>query len=90
VKKLKMRSCQDLALRDGYFRAPREGLIKKTKELFGDPTSRKNFPSLEKKCPNLGSLLLSGAVMWPSQLVVLYFFESSIARGSFCAKIRLY
>ena len=28
VKKLKMRSCQDLALRDGYFRAPREGLIK--------------------------------------------------------------
>jgi hypothetical protein len=26
VKKLKVRSCQDLALRDGYFRAPREGL----------------------------------------------------------------
>ena len=28
-----MRSCQDLALRDGYFRAPREGLIKSIRTL---------------------------------------------------------
>ena len=50
----------------------------------------KNFRCLQKKCPNLRSLLLFGGFMWPSKFVVTYFFGNSVARGSFCAVIHLY
>ena len=43
----------------------------------------KKFPCLEKKCPNLGSLLLSGAIMWLSKLFLLYFLEAALQEDHF-------
>ena len=45
----------------------------------------KKFPYLRKKYPKLGTLLLSGAIMWLSKFIRFYIFGINIARGSFCA-----
>ena len=48
----------------------------------------KKFSYLRKMYPKLGTLLLSGAIMWLSKFILLYIFGISFARGSFCAIYR--
>ena len=45
------------------------------------PIKKKKIPYLRKKYAKLGTLLLSGAIMWLSKFIILYIFGISIAKA---------